>query len=147
MNSKDPKGDMRRPASGGDPAADWTRREMKGIPASLGALWTQRAEDGWRYAVQLDESHANAQGFIHGGVLMTFLDHAMSLLIWEAAGRAMTSTVHLDSHFLSAIRPPAFVELDAEILKQGRTTVFARGVLRVDDKAVMEATGVWSIAP
>lgn len=130
----------------GKEPSDWTRREMKGIPASLGALWTRREEDGWRYAVQLDESHANAQGFIHGGVLMTFLDHAMSLLIWEAAGRAMTSTIHLDSHFLSAIRPPAFVELDAEILKQGRATVFARGVLRVDDKAVMEATGVWSIA-
>lgn len=125
--------------------ADWTRREMKGIPASLGALWTRREADGFRYAIQLDESHANAQGFIHGGVLMTFIDHALSLMIWEASGRAMCTTVHLDSHFLKGVRPPAFVELDGEIRRQGKKLVFARGVLRVEGEEVMEATGVWSV--
>lgn len=123
----------------------WIRREMKGIPASLGALWTHRDESGWRYGVQLDESHANAQGMVHGGVLMTFMDHALSLMVWEASGRAICSTVHLDSHFLRAVHPPAFVELDGEILRQGRKMAFARGVLRVEGAAVMEATGVWSI--
>ncbi len=125
--------------------ADWTRREMKGIPASLGALWTKRDGDGFRYAIQLDQSHCNAQGMIHGGVLMTFVDHALSLMIWEASGRAMCSTVHLDSHFLKAVRAPAFVELDGKILKQGKSTAFARGTLRVDGVDVMEAAGVWTI--
>ena len=131
----------------GKPPAGWTRRELKGIPASLGALWTQRDQDGWHYAVQLDESHANAQGFIHGGVLMTFMDHGLSLLVWEAAGRAMSSTIHLDCHFLRAVRPPAFIELHGQILRQGRRLAFARGALRADGQDVMEATGVWSIAP
>ena len=127
-------------------SADWTRREMKGIPASLGALWTRREGDGWRYGVQLDASHANAQGQVHGGVMMTFMDHALSLLVWEASGRVPCSTVHLDSHFLRPVQPPAFAELDGEILRQGRSLSFARGVLRVDGREVMEATGVWSIA-
>lgn len=126
-------------------SGDWKRREMKGIPASMGALWTQRDESGFRYALQLDESHCNAQGFIHGGVLMTFMDHCLSLLVWERSGRALCSTIHLDSHFLTALRAPAFVELDAEILRQGRTLAFARGVLRADGKDIMEAKGVWSI--
>lgn len=125
--------------------ADWVRKEMKGIPASLGALWTQRDENGWRYGVQLDETHANAQGLIHGGVMMTFMDHALSLFVWEAADRAMCSTVQLDSHFLAAVRPPAFIELEGEILKKGKSLMFARGVLRVGEKAVMEATGMWSV--
>ena len=123
----------------------WTKKAMRGIPASLGALWTQRDGDRWRYAIQLDESHANAQGFIHGGVMMTFLDHALSLLVWEQSGRAMCTTVQLDSHFLAGVKPPAFLELDAEILRQGKKTAFARGVLRQDGEAVMEATGVWNI--
>jgi acyl-coenzyme A thioesterase PaaI-like protein len=126
---------------------NWTRKEMKGIPASLGALWTRKDDSGWHYGVQLDESHANAQGLIHGGVLMTFLDHTLSLLVWEKSGRALCSTVHLDSHFLSAVHPPAFVELDGEILKQGRKLAFARGVLRVNGEPVMEGKGVWSIVP
>lgn len=124
---------------------EWKRREMKGIPASLGALWTRREGDGYRYAIQLDETHANAQGMVHGGVLMTFMDHGLSLMIWEASGRAPCSTVHLDSHFLKAVRPPAFVELDGEIRRQGKSLAFLRGVLRVDGEAVMEATGVWSV--
>jgi acyl-coenzyme A thioesterase PaaI-like protein len=125
--------------------AHWKRREMKGIPASLGAVWTHRDNSGWQYGVQLDASHCNSQGFIHGGVLMTFMDHGLSLVIWEMAGRAMTSTVHLDCHFLNAVRPPAFAQLESRILKRGRNTVFARGVLHVGDKAVMEATGVWNL--
>lgn len=125
---------------------DWKRREMKGIPASLGALWTQRDEHGWRYAVQLDESHCNAQDFVHGGVLMTFVDHAMSLLVWEAAERAFCSTVHLDSHFLKALRAPAFVELEFELLRRSRSLVFARGILRNGGDAILEATGMWSVA-
>ena len=128
-------------------AANWKRREMKGIPASLGALYTRRDGDGWRYAVQLDEGHCNAQGLVHGGVLMTFLDHAMSLLVWEVAERAFCSTVQLDSHFLRALRAPAFVELDFELLRRSRSLVFARGMLRADEEIVMEATGIWSVAP
>lgn len=147
MGSDDVKADTPGSESAGEAPASWTRREMKGIPASLGALWTRRDQDGWRYAVQLDDSHANAQGFIHGGVLMTFMDHALSLLVWEASGRALCSTIHLDSHFLAAVRPSVFVELDGQILRQGRKLAFARGVLRAGGTDVMEATGVWSIAP
>ncbi len=132
--------------SQGELAPDnWTRREMKGIPASMGAVWTQKGEDGWRYGLQLDDSHTNAQGVVHGGVLMTFMDHALSLLVWEKSDRAHCATVHLDSHFLSAVKPPAFVELQADFLKQGRKLAFVRGVLTVADKPVMEAKGVWSI--
>ena len=147
MNADGMKTDTFEPTPSDQAPDHWTRREMKGIPGSLVALWTHRDKDGWRYGVQLDESHTNAQGLIHGGVLMTFMDHALSLMIWEATGRTMCSTIHLDSHFLSAVRPPAFVELDGQILRQGQTMVFARGVLRVAEEAVMEATGVWSIVP
>ncbi|WP_372810745.1 PaaI family thioesterase, partial [Litorivivens sp.] len=83
----------------------WKRREMKGIPASMEALCTRKTEQGFQYALQVDERHANAQGMLHGGVLMSFLDHGMSLIIWEATDRAFCSTVHLDSHFLAAVRP------------------------------------------
>lgn len=133
------------PSASGVAPAHWNRREMKGIPASLGALYTHRDGDGWHYAVQLDQTHLNAQGAVHGGVLMTFMDHALSLLVWEASARAMCSTVHQDSHFLRPVRAPAFVEFDGTIIKKGRSLMFARGLLRVDGKDVMEATSVFSV--
>ena len=145
MQSNDPSPTQER---GRAIAADhWTRREMRGIPASLGALWTHRdADGGWRYAVQLDQSHANAQGLVHGGVIVTFMDHALSLLAWEASGRALCSTIQLDTHFLSGVRPPAFLELDARILQQGKSKIFMQGSLRQDERVVAQATGVWNVA-
>jgi len=146
MSAKDKKPEPKKQTSPPVPPAGWTRRGFKGIPASLDALWTRRNGENWSYAVQLDERHANAQGFIHGGVLMTFVDHALSLLVWEASERAKCSTIQLDSHFLQPVRPPAFIELDGRILRQGHRTAFARAVLRVGGSDVLEATGVWSIS-
>ena len=131
---------------GGGANTDWTRREMPGIPASLEALWVKKDEaGGWRYAVELNDGHSNAQGFIHGGVLMTFMDHGLSLVAWESAGRAPCATIQLDSHFVSSLRAPAFVELDAEIVRTSKKLVFMRGRLKAEGRTVMEATGVWSV--
>jgi len=146
MTSDNVKSPATEATEKGEAPANWKRREMKGIPASMGALWTMREGDTWRYGLQLDDSHCNAQGFVHGGVLMTFMDHALSLIIWEAANRAMCSTVHLDSHFLVPLRAPCFVELDGQILRKGKKMAFLRGVLCSNGEDIMEATGVWSIA-
>lgn len=51
----------------------------------------------------------------------------------------MTSTVHLDSHFLTSVKPPAFVECEGTILRRGKNLIFARGMLKVDDSDVFEA--------
>jgi len=124
----------------------WKRKEFPGIPASMGALWTRRGDQGrWQYAVKLDDSHANAQGVVHGGVFMTFIDHAMSLLLWELSGRGMCVTVHLDCHFLTAVKPPAFLEIDMHVSKEGKSLIYARAVVREGDKPVVEASGVWSV--
>ena len=125
----------------------WTRRVMKGIPASFEAFWTRREEDGFRYGVELDERHCNAQGFVHGGLMMSIMDHVLSLKIWEASDRSICSTVHLDCHFMAPLRAPCFIELDTEIMRQGKKMAFLRGILKSGDKDIMEATGVWSIMP
>lgn len=128
-----------------DLLANWQRKEMPGIPASINALWTQKVDGQYRYGLLVDDTHVNAQGFIHGGVLMTFLDHALSLKVWEAAERKPCTTIQLDTHFLSAVRPGQFITLEAQLLKQGKSLVFMRGVLMAADKAVAEAKGVWSV--
>ncbi len=125
--------------------AGWTRREFRGIPASMGALWTRQDEQGWHYGARLDESHANVQGVVHGGVLMTFIDHVMSLLLWELSGRGQVVTVHMDTHFLNALKPPAFVELEPVITREGKNTVFARARVMQGDTPIVEASGVWNI--
>lgn len=124
---------------------NWKRREFPGIPASLEALWVQKGDGGYHYGVQLDERHHNAQGYVHGGVLTSFADHAMSLVVWEASERANCSTVQMNSSFLSALKAPAFVQIDTTITKKGRQMIFAHAILRVGDDPVMEVSGVWRV--
>ncbi len=124
----------------------WAPRTMKGLPAALGEIYTYRdAQDKWYYAFQLTEEHCNAQGFAHGGILMTAMDHGLALVIWEAVDRAFCATVHLDTHFVASVKPPALLELRTEITKQSGNLVFAVGELWCDDVMAVRSTGVWSV--
>jgi acyl-coenzyme A thioesterase PaaI-like protein len=126
-------------------SAGWKPMFPKGLPERLESIWATRLGDEWRYGVPVDESHLNAQGILHGGVLMTFMDHGLSLIVWEAAGRTACSTVQINSQFLAAVRPPAFIELRGEIRKRTRSFIFAQGILSVEGSDVMEASGLRSI--
>ena len=69
-----------------DPAAEgW--RPMRGapFPAGIGIPWSKRVNDSWRYGLLTTAEHANPQGVVHGGILMTFADQGLSLLAWQAA--------------------------------------------------------------
>ena len=64
---------------------------------------------------------------------------------WEASERANCSTVQMNSNFLSALKAPAFVQIDTTITKKGRQMIFAHAILRVGDDPVMEVSGVWRV--
>ena len=83
----------------------------------------------WRYGLLTTATdHANPSGVVHGGVLMAFADHGLSFLAWEAAERAPCTTIQLNTHFLSSVRPGAFLELRGEVTRRTRGLVFLRGL-------------------
>jgi acyl-coenzyme A thioesterase PaaI-like protein len=129
-----------------DPAADgW--RPMRGgaLPAGLGTPWSKRNGDGWRYGLLTTEEHANPQGVVHGGVLMAFADHGLSLLAWEAASRAPCTTIQLNTHFLSAVIPGAFLELSGEVTRATRGLVFVRGLIATGGRDAVAIDAIWRI--
>lgn len=119
------------------------------LPGALGVPWAVRRETGWLYGLQTEPAHANPQGAIHGGVLVTLADHALSLLAWQAAERAPCTTVHLGTHFLAAAQPGEFVWVDGEVTRRTGGMVFLRGLLRAGlgeaAREVASAEGVWRI--
>lgn len=122
-------------------------RPMRGgaMPAGIGIPWAKRADDRWRYAMLTSADHANPQGAVHGGVLMTFADHCLSLLAWEAAERAPCTTIQLNTHFLSAVVPGDFVELSGEVTRATRGLVFVRGLLSAGERDVGAVDGIWRV--
>jgi len=129
-----------------DPATEgW--RQMRGgaLPANIGFPWAKRSDDRWRYGLLTAAEHANPQGALHGGILMTFADHGLSLLAWEAAKRAPCTTIQLNTHFLAAVEPGEFVELRGEVTRATQGLVFVRGILSVGDRDVAAVDGIWRV--
>ena len=129
-----------------DPAAHgWRPMRTSAMPAGIGVPWAKRDGEKWRYAMLTAQEHANPQGAVHGGMLMTFADHGLSILAWEAAGRAPCTTIQLNTHFLSAVEPGEFVEFSGQITRATRGLVFVRGILSVGDRDVAAVDGIWRV--
>jgi acyl-coenzyme A thioesterase PaaI-like protein len=133
-----------------DPAADgWRALPGAAMPGSLGVPWARKVDGLWFYGLLTGPEHANPNGVLHGGVLMAFADHTLSLLAWEAAERAPCTTIQLNTHLLEAVRPGEFIELRGEITRRTRGLVFVRGliVVRQDDQVrdVGAIDGIWRV--
>jgi acyl-coenzyme A thioesterase PaaI-like protein len=129
-----------------DPAAlGWRPMRTNAMPSSIGLPWAKRADNNWHYALLTINEHANPQGAVHGGILMTFADHTLGIYAWEAAQRAPCVTIQMNTHFLAAVTPGDFVELRGEVTRATRGLVFVRGILAVGDKDVAAIDGIWRV--
>ena len=130
-----------------DPAAHgWKMMKAgPGFASLVGPIWAKRDGETWRYAFLAEDKHENRQGAVHGGMLMTFADHAIGFVAWEAAGRRKCVTMQLENQFLAAVKNGDFVECDTEIVRAAKTVIFLRGVLKVKGKPVMAANGIWKV--
>lgn len=89
-------------------------------------------------AFKVDRRHLNGLGVVHGGVLMTFADHALFHFAQEdlrdAAG-AVTAT--FNSEFLGAAHEGDVVVARGEVTRAGRSLVFVRGMLTTNGEPCM----------
>ena len=126
-------------------AAGWAHRPPVGFSGHTGPLWARPEGDGWAYGVLAEAHHANGHGIVHGGMLVTLLDNALGLTVWQAAGRRPCVTMQLNTQFLAAARPGDFLEARGEVLRLANTVVFVRGTLMVGERLVAAADGVWKV--
>ena len=94
------------------------------------ALFTpQRKFQGWR-------------GIVHGGIIATLLDEAMTRLAWIACGAAMTAEMTV--RFLRPAKIDEKIFVYGEIVKENRKLVEMRALLtkdRSDGPLIARATG------
>ena len=120
--------------------AGWREHARHGFMGLVGPLWSRREADHHVFGVVVTDAHVNPAGMIHGGMLATLLDQSVSTAAWEAGQRQPCVTVQLDTHFIAAVRPGAFLEARARVLRATSSLVFVQSELRVDSNTV--ATGM-----
>lgn len=123
----------------------WKPRSLEGFFGLVGPLWTRKEESAWAYGFVAEKKHANQAALVHGGMLATLMDHALSAIAWEANDRRPCLTVQLDLHFLAAVRPGRLVEARGRVVRRTSTLVFMQGNLTVEGEEVAIASAVLKI--
>jgi uncharacterized protein (TIGR00369 family) len=126
-------------------AAGWKEIPVKAFFRTIGPLYARRDGNGWEYGLLTTEAHDNSAGAVHGGVLATFADQAMSTVAWQAAGRKAAATVSLDLHFAAPVVPGNFITLRARLVRAGRSLIFLSAQLACEGNDIAIASGVWRI--
>jgi uncharacterized protein (TIGR00369 family) len=126
-----------------DPATNgWKPHDSPGFFGVVGPLWTRKDAQGWAYALLAEERHHNRAGIVHGGMLCTLIDQALSAIAWEANERKPCITVALDVQFLAPVRAGDFIVARGEVVRQSSSLAFVRGTLTVEGTTVLSATSI-----
>ena len=127
-------------------ATGWKQHTLQGHMGQMGPLWSQPLETGgWRYGMCMEDRHLNPAGMVHGGVLLTLADHAMSAVAWQHSQRQPCVTVQLDSQFLAPARAGDWVQARVDITHSSRSMVFASAQLWVGSQQVLQAQGILKV--
>lgn len=114
--------------------------------AMIGPTYQRTDPDGGAtFGVMIADKHLNRRGVVHGGMLMSFMDHLLGHTVHLDVGRHATATVQLDNQFLGAVRAGNWLTGKGEIVRRTRSLVFVTGRLSVDGTPVLLSTGVWKI--
>jgi len=99
-----------------------------------------------RFAFVVTDKHMNSAGTVHGGMLMAFMDAAMSKTARAAADDAPScSTVSLNCDFVGPGKLGDLVEARVRVTRRARTMVFLSGELLAGDRTLLVATGLWKV--
>lgn len=124
----------------------WCLDPDDGFVGHVGGLWHRDAGGVTQFAFIARPIHANRNGVVHGGMLMTFMDRAMGHTARTATQAVRGATVSLTHQFLAPVRIGDFVEMTPQITRASTRMVFLTGTAFVRDDPVVTAQGVWRVS-
>jgi len=86
--------------------------------------------------------HANLDGIVHGGALMTLADMSLWDICRRSEGDFEAVTVTMNAEFIGPGPVGAFIEATGETTKAGRSLLFARGLVTVSGKSLLSFSGM-----
>lgn len=121
---------------------EWREHQPPGLLSTLGPLLSRREGQGWVYGLRVDARHLNPAGIVHGGTLTSLLDHALSTVAWEQAGRIPCVTLQLNTSFVRAARPGQLLLARGTVTSSSGSMLFLNGSLHADNELLATAQAV-----
>lgn len=89
------------------------------------------------------KAHANPNGNVHGGAIMTMVDIVLGTAAREELGISGHVTIQLDIKFKSAGMIGDFLHGQGKVGRDTSSIVFLEGDVMVGDRVLASATGLW----
>jgi len=115
------------------------------FPEKAGPIYFKREGEAFEFGFLVEKQHTNANGMLHGGMMMTFVDEMMGHKVWHAIDKKPCATISLNFDFTAAAKQGDWVSLNSHITRKGASVVFVRGELYVGDRIILTADGIWKI--
>jgi acyl-coenzyme A thioesterase PaaI-like protein len=88
-----------------------------------------------------ETKNTNAGGAIHGGALMTFADYALFMIAGGMDGNLHGVTMTMNCDFVGAGEPERLLTARGEIVRDGLSVAFVRGLIDDDGRPVLGFSG------
>ena len=92
--------------------------------------------------LQPQRHHLNGMGALHGGALMSFADFALFAIAHHSLVDTTAVTLTCNSEFIAAGGVDGWVEAEGEVVKETKSIIFVRGLLRQNGTVLLAFSGV-----
>lgn len=98
------------------------------------------------FAVCFNPTHQNLGGSIHGGVLVTYIDHVCAMAIFKTLEpQARIVTIQLNTNFISRGKSDCFIIAKPKIVRRTPSLLFVECDLFLNNKIIMSSSGIWKV--
>ncbi len=123
--------------------------QTTGFGGFAGPVMGGTEADGLLFLLDIEPQHLNGDARLHGGMMMSLMSIVMGEVASQAAADkdtgARAKPLSLNCDFVSAGETRERVEGRAVITRATRSVIFISGTLKVGDRLLMSATGVYGI--
>jgi uncharacterized protein (TIGR00369 family) len=126
-------------------AQGWSIITDEGFIGLIGPFFQCEINGHPHFAFPTDHRHHNLRGVLQGGALMTFADRILGVTARYHTKTLRTATMQLDVHFVDAVQIGEMVEATPQVVRATRSVVFMRCELKVGERIVGTAQGVWKL--
>lgn len=114
-----------------------------------GPLYARLVDGQLQMGFRVQERHTNPLKNCHGGMLATFADMLLPMAaLYQGQGeRRFLPTIGLQIDYLAAAPLGAWVQGQAQVLRQTRNMVFAQGLVSADDALALRVSGIFKQGP
>lgn len=135
---------MRTPDGTSPPPGFELQADRGPFTAHNGPLYIRRTEEGVEQAFFALKRHCNGLGLVHGGMISAFLDGLLASAVGRST-RATPVTIHLSIDFLAMGRAGEWLIGESRLTRAAKDVAFAEGTLRVGERPIARATGVFRL--